>query len=333
MSVEKKRVMVVDDDLAFLDMAVEILETEFEVIGAVNGLDALEKVERAEPELIVLDIAMPCVDGIDTCRALRKNVRFRDLPIIFISGQEENSYVNRLRGLGTTHFLRKPIAPADLLQSCHDVLREAGSQSAARRRYDVEELKSSFASTGETRAASLTAPTQAAESRSLAPAAGQPPPTAPGPDHALARILIVDDDPELVGFMLNALRGHFEVFGVNDPVSAIYKIIRYQPDLLIIENLMPRLSGYQLSQLLRLNPNLRTIKILFVSSKGSPQEIAYAQKLGATDYLLKPFKAEDLLQRVTRITEADDFIIREKALGFDDIRCAESADPAPSQFQ
>jgi DNA-binding response OmpR family regulator len=326
----KWRIMIVDDDQAFLNLAVEILATEFEAFGASNGLDALEKVERCEPDLILLDVSMPCVDGIDTCRAIRKNVRFRDVPVVFISGQDETHYKTRAKGLGAAHFLHKPVAPPHLLQCCREVLRQLKAGPSAHKHYSITELESLHPDSGEQRPIALVAPTQIPDLDQTPTAVRGV--SAPATGQTLARILIVDDSPEVIGLMLSALRDRFEAFGVRDPVSAIYKIIRYQPDLLILEAAMPRMSGYQLSQLLRLNPNLRTISVLFVLSKSGPQEIAYAQKLGAADYVVKPIQAEELLRTVTAITEAPDFVIREKALSFEDIRRAESTDSAPSQF-
>jgi PleD family two-component response regulator len=154
----------------------------------------------------------------------------------------------------------------------------------------------------------------------------------PRPVSPTARIMIIDDDRDVISYMLAFLHERFEIFGVYDPIAAVYKIIRYQPDLIILDVSMPRMSGYQLSQLLRLNRNLRTIKILFASSKDSPEEIAYAKKLGAADYLTKPFKGEDLIHKVTAIVDGPNFIIREKALSFDEIRRAESNESLPAQF-
>ncbi|MCX8038435.1 MAG: response regulator [Candidatus Sumerlaeia bacterium] len=327
----KWRVMVVDDDQIVLGALVEILSEEFEATVAFNGLDALEKLERYEPDLIILDIVMPCVDGIDTCRAIRKNVRFRHVPVIFLSGHDESVYRDRLVGLEASRLLRKPVSRAHLLETCRKALDHSDVKSPTRKRYKITELETLETRTAVSPAGGMGPATEVGTVRDLP----QPPDlrrieAAAGT--VSARIMIVDDDRDIISYMLAVLRNRFEAFGVHDPVSAIYKIIRYQPDLIILDISMPRLSGYQLSQLLRLNRNLRTIKFMFASSKDSAQEIAYAKQLGAADYLVKPFEPEALLEKVLGIVEAPDFIIREKAMTFDEIRRAESADSAPSQF-
>jgi len=326
----KWRIMVVDDDPPLLQALLEALRTEFEALGAINGLDALEKMDRFEPDLIVLDVVMPCVDGIDTCRAIRKNARFRKMPVVFMSGYDEATLADRTKGLEAAHFLHKPVVPPQLLECCREVIRRSGIRSPAHKRYSIAELSVSPADSGPPRVGRGKAPGDLAGAEQPAAVGGTP--AESGIGQALARVMIVDESREAVGRMLSVLHGRFEVFGVHDPISALYKIIRYQPDVLILNVAMPRMSGYQLSQLLRLNPNLRTIKILFVLTRNRPNEIAYAKKLGAADCLVEPFGAEELLSKVTAITEAPDFIVREKALSLTEIHYAESTDSSASQF-
>ena len=325
---DKYRVMVVDDDEPTLNSLIEMLTPQFEATGASNGLDALEKLERYEPDLIILDVVMPCVDGIDTCRAIRKNVRFREIPVIFLTGHDETSHHERSKGLRATRFMHKPVTATQLLDCCCETLRESEIQTPTRKRLGITELESVHYDPIKHTPDSPATPAFVSDSDRTPTAeriAGDVP-LAP----AMVRVMIIDDDPDVIAYMLAVLRERYEVFGVHDPISAIYKIIRYQPDLIILDIAMPRLSGYQLSQLLRLNRNLRTVKVMFVSSKDTAQEIAYAKKLGAADYLVKPFAAHDLLRKVAGIVDAPDFVVREKALNFHDIRIAESADTSSS---
>jgi len=323
--------MLVDDDPSIVSMVLKMLEDEFEAVGAINGLDALEKLERYEPDLIILDMAMPCVDGIDTCRAIRKNVRFSRVPVIFITGRDESVYLERAGDLGVIRFLRKPIQAPLLLRTCHDVIARTGTAAPPRKHFSTTELETIELDDEVDLPVSPVDATVASEPEP-APAKRSSAVMRPYGDSTRARIMIIDDDSDVIAFMLAILRNHYEAFGVRDPVSAIYKIIRYQPDLIILDIAMPRLSGYQLSQLLRMNRTLRQVKVLFASSKDSPEEIAYAKRLGAADYQVKPFSPEELLAKVDAIIDAPDFIVREKALSFEEIRGAETGDPSPSQF-
>jgi DNA-binding response OmpR family regulator len=281
---------------------------------------------------------MPCINGIDTCRAIRKHARFRSIPIVFLSGHGESASIEHAKELGAVRFLRKPIGPVELLRHIRNALNQMENVTPGQKRYSVAEVDTHL-DDEELDGTSTTADEEVEKeevpepAKRLAPAiAPKKPPTEPYGGSRPARIMIIDDDTDIITFMSAVLRSYFEVFGVSDPVSAIYKIIRYQPDLLILDIAMPRLSGYQLSQLLRLNRNLRAIKILFASSKDSPSEIAYAKKLGAAGYLTKPFGGEDLLRQVTEIVDAPDFIIREKALRFEEILEAEKTEAPTSEL-
>jgi DNA-binding response OmpR family regulator len=333
------RIMIVDDELELLSAACEALRQEFEVLGAVNGIDALEKLDRYEPDLIVLDVMMAGVNGIDTCRAIRRNVRFGDTPILFLSGQDESAYRESGESLGVTSFLRKPVKIPELLEACRAAIRDRRRRTPPPKQY---------------RLADLVTPPPGSESGTPAPAAGgsdsQAPTLAtvpdkkPAPAAAVARpfepvpdvgpipprILVIDDERAVVRQVIEALSVHFEVIGMTDPVSAIYTIIRHQPDVLILDATMPRLSGYQLSQLLRLNRNLRRVRIVFLSSNASPQARDYAHKLGAADYVVKPFSNEELRRRVYAVVDAPDFEVREKAMAIEELRRAEAKDPTPS---
>ncbi|MBM3333508.1 response regulator, partial [Candidatus Sumerlaeota bacterium] len=77
MSVTAFRIMVVDDEADVRAVLRLALAPKFEVVEAHDGLDALEKLERSEPDFMVLDVMMPLMDGFQVCRVVRKNPRFR----------------------------------------------------------------------------------------------------------------------------------------------------------------------------------------------------------------------------------------------------------------
>lgn len=335
--------MVVDDDRSLLTLLVETLKIHFEVVPAHNGLDALEKIERAEPDLMILDVGMPCVDGVDTCRAIRKNARFARIPVLFLSGQDQSDYIERAKDLGVHRFLQKPMPPDQLLSYCRELIAEMQPGSPPAKALSINDLKRVFteirpetavsdgsAAPGARAVPSDLEDTAAVEGRQRAPARKPASPLDFGDNRP--RIMAIDDDPDILTFILSVLRDHVEAFGVSDPISAIDKMVRYQPDMVILDVKMPHMSGYQLSQLLRLNRNLRAIQVMFMSSNDSPKEIAYARKLGAADYLTKPFTPNQLIEKVAGVTQKAEFTIRKKSIPFDSICSAVEDDPMASIF-
>ena len=109
------RVLLVDDDEVNLMLtAIALRERGFEVIEVVDGATALEQVDALEPDLIVLDALMPGLDGFDTCRALRADVRTAFVPILMLTASADQD--SRTKGylIGTDDYMAKPFLPVDL---------------------------------------------------------------------------------------------------------------------------------------------------------------------------------------------------------------------------
>ncbi|WP_224984422.1 response regulator [Geomonas agri] len=110
----KKTLLVVDDTVDNLIILYKLLRTEYAVIGANSGIEALRLVHSAAPDLILLDIMMPEMDGYEVCRQLKLDPHLRDIPVIFISALNEE--VDEARGfeMGAVDFITKPVKPAIL---------------------------------------------------------------------------------------------------------------------------------------------------------------------------------------------------------------------------
>ncbi|MBF0195649.1 MAG: response regulator [Magnetococcales bacterium] len=104
----KKKVFIVDDDKELVDYLSIILEDEYQVDTASDGVSALSKIKRGTlPDLMILDINMPVMNGLEVCKNLRKDNRTKTLPIIFLTIDAE-SEVKGLN-LGAVDYLVKPI--------------------------------------------------------------------------------------------------------------------------------------------------------------------------------------------------------------------------------
>lgn len=110
----KKRLLVVDDTPENLIILYKVLRNEYEVIGAQNGEEALRLISTNRPDLILLDIMMPEMDGLAVCRILKGDERYREIPVIFITALTDD--VDEARGFeaGAVDYLTKPIKPAVL---------------------------------------------------------------------------------------------------------------------------------------------------------------------------------------------------------------------------
>jgi len=117
-------VLVVDDEPTARTMLRLILvRAGFEVLEAQDGPEALEEIQRNVPDLMILDIMMPGIDGFEVCQILREQENTADLPIIMLSARADPESVNRGLLLGATKYLTKPVMPDDLTRHVREVLQ------------------------------------------------------------------------------------------------------------------------------------------------------------------------------------------------------------------
>jgi DNA-binding NarL/FixJ family response regulator len=117
----RPRVLVADDHRAMLDSLVRLLSRDFEVVAAVtDGLSAVTEAERLEPDLLVLDIAMPGLNGIAAAARLRE--RGSHAKVVFVTNMGEREFVQESLALGGVGFVVKDRLVADLLPAIRTVL-------------------------------------------------------------------------------------------------------------------------------------------------------------------------------------------------------------------
>jgi DNA-binding response OmpR family regulator len=103
-----------------------LVRAGFNVSEAEDGFDALEKVKESRPDIILLDVMMPGMDGFAVCETLRNEEKTARLPIIMLSAKTDLESINKGLKLGATKYLTKPISPEDLTRHVHDALDDLG---------------------------------------------------------------------------------------------------------------------------------------------------------------------------------------------------------------
>jgi CheY-like chemotaxis protein len=104
-----RRILVVDDDPRLLHIVAMYLGIEgYEVSMAANGEDALTEIDKNRPDLVILDIMMPGMDGIEACQRIRGNPDTADLPVVVFSALSGDQDVERARLAGANHLITKP---------------------------------------------------------------------------------------------------------------------------------------------------------------------------------------------------------------------------------
>lgn len=122
-------ILVVDDDTRTRIILREALEqADFVVEEAEDGELAIESVENVRPDLILLDVVMPNMDGFETCRELRKRPCSTHTPIVLMTGLEDTDSINRAYEIGATSFVTKPINYLLLVHRIKYLLRATGNR-------------------------------------------------------------------------------------------------------------------------------------------------------------------------------------------------------------
>jgi DNA-binding response OmpR family regulator len=115
-------------------------------------------------------------------------------------------------------------------------------------------------------------------------------------------ILIVDDEPNIVvpiQFLLE--QQGYRIMTAERGEDALDLIYQYKPDLVLLDIMLPGIDGYELCEIVRLNPNFRNIKIIFLTALGSEVEIAKGLTLGADAYITKPFSNAALVAKIKEL--------------------------------
>lgn len=119
-------VLIVDDEpMARTLLRLMLVRAGFNVSEAENGSDALAKVKKNRPDIVLLDVMMPGMDGFMVCESIRGNEDMADLPIIMLSAKTDLDSINRGLRLGATKYLTKPISPEDLTEHVREALENS----------------------------------------------------------------------------------------------------------------------------------------------------------------------------------------------------------------
>jgi DNA-binding response OmpR family regulator len=115
------------------------------------------------------------------------------------------------------------------------------------------------------------------------------------------KILVVDDEPDVVAFMERTLRTEgFDVVSAFDGISALDLVDAEKPDLVLLDLMMPMISGYEVCEQIKANPQTQGIPIICVSSAHTPDARAHTLRLGAATLIVKPFLPMELVAQIRR---------------------------------
>jgi two-component system cell cycle response regulator DivK len=124
----KKKILVVEDNLMNLELVMDILETSgYAVVAAQNGNEALELANREQPDLILMDIQLPELDGLEVTRRLKNNTTTRHIKVVALTAHAMRGDEDRARQAGCSGYIPKPINTREFNQTIEGYLRQDDS--------------------------------------------------------------------------------------------------------------------------------------------------------------------------------------------------------------
>jgi two-component system, OmpR family, alkaline phosphatase synthesis response regulator PhoP len=118
------------------------------------------------------------------------------------------------------------------------------------------------------------------------------------------KILIVDDEPNIVlplQFLME--QNEYQVDVASSGEEAIEKLMQFGPDLILLDIMLPGIDGYEVCEMIRLDPKWKKIKIIFLTARGRDVDVAKGLVLGADAYITKPFANAEIVQKVRQLLD------------------------------
>jgi two-component system, cell cycle response regulator len=263
------RVLVVDD----LEPNVKLLEAKlraeyFDVLGAYSGREAIEMAASEQPDIILLDVMMPGMDGFEACRRIKEAEATMHIPVVMVTALDQQA--DRIAGLeaGADDFLTKPV---------EDLALFARVRSLSRLKMMTDELRARYA-TGKGLGVvdNIEVDLGAIETR----------------------ILIIDENEEQTERLKSALGDNYAISTERDPEVALGRARSGDFDLIIVNLSIEGMDPLRLCSSIRSFEETRLTPILGVVRQGDTRKLVRALDLGVNDYLTRPIDRNELTARV-----------------------------------
>ena len=128
---EKKKILLVEDEKDLVETVTLRLEAAgYEIIPAYDGREGLEKAKREKPDLIILDLMLPKMDGYKACGLLKADTRYNKIPVIMFTARAQESDKKMGQEAGADAYITKPFEPEALLEKVRQLLKEQKNENA-----------------------------------------------------------------------------------------------------------------------------------------------------------------------------------------------------------
>ena len=250
----RKKIIYVDDVNYSLMTVKTRLQEYCEIYPAESVLKMYELLENFKPDLILLDVNMPDIDGYEAIKSLKSDVRYSEIPVIFLTGNSDRESVVKGFSLGAVDYVIKPFTISKLIECIESHLNP-------KKRKEAEESNES------------------------------------GNKQS---VLVVDDVSSMLRAMQYALNDRYKVYILSKSEDVMDFLKNKTPDLILLYYVIPILNGFDLIPLIRKLPEHKDTPIIIITTEGTQEHVNEAMNLGASDFIVKPFKPHELNNKVAK---------------------------------
>ncbi len=263
---EKRSVLIIDDDKTIRKLINHHLKlNNYKTFEAENSIQAFEILKQENVDLVLSDVTMEGMDGFEFCQKVRENEKHRFLPFIFVTAKNTLEDKSRAIESGGDDIITKPFDVKELILKTQALIR----RSDIYRTYGLRKsLHKSF-------------------------------------DEIPPKVLFVDDDPSMAKlFKYNLDKAGFDcrlAFSVDEAMGIIKTEV---PDIIVSDIMMPKTDGFEFRRMLLKNNQLKDIPFIFLTAKGSEEDILEGYDLGITDYVVKTAGPKLVVAKVSAIIKS-----------------------------
>ncbi len=257
----KKKILIVDDVPANIHMLSLMLKKDYIIIAATSGKQAIKLANKnPKPDIILLDVLMPEMDGYEVCKILKADKETQNIPIIFLSSLLDANEKEKALLVGGNDYLIKPVTKELILNRIQTQIKIVEYSSNLEKIYTKNiQVKNN-----------------------------------------IPKILIVDDVPQNIKVAVEILKSDYTVSVATSGEKALALLEEgLDPDLILLDIVMPDMDGFEVCIKLKSDLSYCHIPIIFLTILENDYDMIKGLELGAVDYVTKPFEPKVLKARVS----------------------------------
>lgn len=265
-----KNILIIEDDIFLGDVLLEKFKKEgFGAYLSRDGVEGLQKIKELKPDLVLLDIILPNMNGYEILEAKQKDLEIKKIPVIIISNSGQPMEIDRALALGVKdYFIKAQFDPEEVMLKVRNFLKKPGKLDV-----DISGLEQG-------------------KKLSSGVLVGK-------------KIMWVEDDSFLSEIIARKLSSEkCTLVHTKDAEGALSLVETEMPDVILLDILLPGMNGFELLEKLKSNPKLKNIPIILLSNLGQKSDIEKGKSLGADRFLIKAMLTlDEIIEQIQEVLE------------------------------